>query len=99
MDKIDKGWRETHLLQLDNASIHTGRASKQIMADLEVPVIYTAPGSFMCSPIERVFGFIKVVKLDLELMETWEEMTTTNKTKKKKTKKEILCISISKRLQ
>ena len=60
MDNKDRNWREQYVLMIDNATTHSTKLAQATLARFAVPTLYTAPGSYLCSPIERLFRFIKM---------------------------------------
>ena len=47
LDQEDRNWRENTVWLLDGASMHTSEATQQHLAWLKVPVIYSAPYSYV----------------------------------------------------
>ena len=64
MDQKYEDWRSEYVIMFDNATTHSTKLAQTVLAKYcDVPVIYTAPRSYLCSPIERVFGFLKQADL------------------------------------
>jgi len=59
LDVQDRNWRENSVLFLDNASYHSSPATRQQLAFLRAPVIYSGPYSYMSAPCELFFAHFK----------------------------------------
>ena len=56
-DKPD--WKNSHVLMMDNCSIHKTLFMRKLMETAGFTVLFTAPGSYLVSPVEGVFALIK----------------------------------------
>ena len=52
---------------LVNEVFHSNKTSRSVMRQLRMPIVFTAPGSMNCLPLERVFWIIKQQKIITEL--------------------------------
>lgn len=60
LDTTRPGWRETTIVLMDNAKSHKSAISKRVIEYLNMPTVFTAPGSMTCLPVEKVFGIVKL---------------------------------------
>ena len=60
LDRVRPNWRETHIILLDNMSSHKIQRTKRLFEALEMPCMLTAPASFMATPVESVFKYLKL---------------------------------------
>ena len=44
---------------LDNASYHKSDSALRVLRDLDIPVIFTGPHSYLASPCELLFAALK----------------------------------------
>lgn len=56
---IDNDWRQKIVVVLDNCASHKTKLVRQILWKLRFPVLYTAPASYLCLPVELLFAAIK----------------------------------------
>ena len=59
LDEHRPGWRETHIILLDNCPSHKTQMMMKKLDQLDAPIIFSAPASFKAIPIEGIFGAIK----------------------------------------
>ena len=64
LDWETPGWEDSTTILLDNASWHTNPLMKQRLARMQLPVCYTGPYGYSASPIELVFGALKLAELN-----------------------------------
>ena len=86
-------WRESHVLLLDNCASHKTRDSLAVLEALEIPVIFSAPASFLAIPIEGVFAALKAV--DFSKVKDPEPSILKKRRISKLTKKQILMSKVS----
>ena len=48
---------------MDNAPSHSGKLTNQVLHNLNVPHMFTAPASYSALPVEGMFGKIKMLDL------------------------------------
>ena len=60
LDRVRPNWRKTHIILLDNMRSHKTQITKRLFEALEVPYMFTAPASFMATPVESVFKYLKL---------------------------------------
>jgi hypothetical protein len=75
LDKTRPGWRDKHILLLDNCSSHKTQQSRAIIQGLGFNTMFSAPASFRCMPVEYIFGTLKktdLSKVTTPLIETSE---------------------------
>lgn len=65
LDRKKPGWRTNHVFLLDNARVHTSKATTRVINFLQIPTCFTAPNSYPVLPIERIFGMLKSHKYNL----------------------------------
>jgi transposase len=63
-------WRESTIILMDNASYHRSQETKEVVKKLGLKVIYTGPYSYSASPIELMFGSLKVGEINPESQAT-----------------------------
>ena len=68
------------------------------MAQLNIPIMKTAPGSFLVSPIERVFGYMNSANLLNQNLKTLDEVQAGGKEAKRITEKEVIAKCVMERL-
>lgn len=98
LDSEKPGWRKTHVLMIDNAATHTSYEAQSEMAKLDLPVLYTAPGSYLVSPVERAFKFLKNSDLMSEEWKNKLDVETLANEGRRLLKAEKLAINIGARL-
>lgn len=59
MYTVDRQWRSTTIIMLDNAKYHKGKTITKDFEYMKVPVMYLGPYHFRMAPIEVYFSFIK----------------------------------------
>jgi hypothetical protein len=59
LDSVEHGWRETHVLVLDNMSGHGSEQTRYAIEALRVPTLFTAPASYNVLGVEAIFGVLK----------------------------------------
>jgi len=59
LDQEEKQWRESTIFMHDGAAYAKSGFVKNILKELRVPFMLTAPHSYNVSPIELLFGAIK----------------------------------------
>ena len=59
-------WKDSTIILLDNASYHRSQETKVVLQKLGLKVIYSGPYSFSASPIELLFGSLKVGEINPE---------------------------------
>ena len=64
LDQETPMWREDVVFLLDGARYHTSPETKEHLRLLGLKVIYTAPYSYASSPIEKLFGALKLGELN-----------------------------------
>ena len=64
LDKDTPLWRDNTIFLLDGARYHTSPETKEHLRRLGLTVIYTAPYSYASSPIEKLFGALKLGELN-----------------------------------
>lgn len=62
-DKKNANWRNESVILLDNAAYHTSKSTLKMIQDLEIPVLFLGPYSYLMAPIELYWGIFK--KMDL----------------------------------
>ena len=67
-------WRGTHVLLMDNSTIHTSKVVERLLAALQIPTIFSGPASYRSLPVEYVFGHLK--KTESEGRKTEDEFAT-----------------------
>ena len=60
LDKERPNWRQSHLLLMDNMSSHKTQKTLNMIEQLQLPVRFTAPASFLAVPVEGVFRCLKL---------------------------------------
>ena len=65
LDEQIPNWRSTHILLIDNAPSHSSDVTRAVLSSLQVPVCFSAPASYSCLPVERVFGILRHHEHDL----------------------------------
>ena len=61
-DKLDEGrpgWRKNHLILLDGAGSHTAKPTQAVVANLRIPVFYSAAAFYNSLCCDRIFGILK----------------------------------------
>ena len=46
LDKMRKGWRNDHVILLDNAPYHVSKSTMAVLEGLNIPVLFTGPHSY-----------------------------------------------------
>ena len=64
LDQDTPTWRDDTIFLLDGARYHTSPETKEHLRRLGLKVIYTAPYSYASSPIEKLFGALKLGELN-----------------------------------
>lgn len=59
LDKTNPRWIENHILLMDNCSSHKTKWTRSVILGLGFKLMFSAPASFLCLPIEYVFGTLK----------------------------------------
>lgn len=59
LDKRSVDWRKHSVLMMDNVVFHRAPATKQLIRDLRLPVLYLGPYHFRMAPVEMAFNYIK----------------------------------------
>lgn len=59
LDQHEKGWRETHVLVLDNCSSHKTQLVRDVLQRAGFPTLFTAPASYLACPVEEIFSLMK----------------------------------------
>lgn len=70
LDSESPGWQENTLFLWDNASYHRSQETKSIAQRLGLKIIYTGPYSYTATPIELLFGSLKVGNLNPDKLTT-----------------------------
>ena len=63
-------WQENCVLLMDGATYHTGSKVREYIRKLKLDVIYSGPYSYDDTPIELVFGHLKLGELNTEQQAT-----------------------------
>ena len=66
LDNETPDWRDNTLLLWDNASYHRSHETKTIVQKMGLKIIYSGPYGYSASPIELLFGSLKVGEINLE---------------------------------
>ena len=66
LDNETPDWRDNTLLLWDNASYHRSQETKTIVQKMGLKIIYSGPYGYSASPIELLFGSLKVSEINLE---------------------------------
>ena len=69
-DRKDKTWRTSSILVIDNASPHTSKKSRKMYSDLNLPVLFLGPYSYLMAPIELWWGLMKDADLNPDVVPT-----------------------------
>ena len=64
LDKDYENWRSNHILVLDNCSSHKTLKMREIFIAAGFTVLFTAPASYVVSPVEGMFALIKKINMD-----------------------------------
>ena len=64
LDEERKDWRFDSLIFLDNAPYHTSESTLKLFKDLSLPICFTGPHSYDCSPVETVFAHFKAADIN-----------------------------------
>ena len=64
LDMETPGWQENSTILLDNAKWHTSPVMKQRLANMGLPIMFSAPYSYSTAPIELVFAALKLGDLN-----------------------------------
>jgi transposase len=59
LNTVDRNWRKSTVIMLDNAPYHRSIAVKSKLQELRIPLMYLGPYQFKMAPIELFFSFIK----------------------------------------
>lgn len=59
MDQMSPRWRESTILLMDNVGLHKTPYVMETIRSLNIPAMYSGPGSFSAIPVELVFSRIK----------------------------------------
>ena len=51
---------------MDNAPYHVGEEIRDHLRKMQVPIMYSAPYSYSASPIETLFGHLKLGEINQE---------------------------------
>ena len=70
LDSETPGWREDTVFLWDNASYHRSQETKVIIQRLGLKIIYSGPYGYSASPIEMLFGGLKVGEINPQLLTT-----------------------------
>ena len=70
LDSETPGWRENTIFLWDNATYHRRQETKVIIQRLGLKIIYSGPYGYSASPIEMLFGGLKVGEINPELLTT-----------------------------
>ena len=63
-------WRSDTVILLDNATYHTSKSTLKMLAELDVPLLFTGPHSYSASPIELLFAAFKATDINPRRMPT-----------------------------
>ena len=66
LDIEEKNWRETTIFMHDGARYASSKNTQNILRDLRIPFMLSAPHSYNVAPIEILFGAIKSNNLNPE---------------------------------
>ena len=56
---LDINWRKSNVFVLDNAAYHRSEATRRLMDQLRIPVLYLGPYHFRMAPVEMLFNYVK----------------------------------------
>ena len=59
LDSLDINWRKSNVFVLDNAAYHRSEATRRLMDQLRIPVLYLGPYHFRMAPVEMLFNYVK----------------------------------------
>ena len=93
LDRVRPNWRETHIFLLDNMSSHKTQRTKRLFEALEVPYMFTAPASFMATPVESLFKYLKLT--DLRKMRLRQHVRVQGVTHDQLTRNQYLLAQVS----
>lgn len=65
LDKTELAWRTTHVLVIDYAPCHRSEITQRVMSSLKIPKCLTAPASYVCLPVKRIFVILRSKEYDL----------------------------------
>ena len=65
-DNETPDWRDNTVLIWDNASYHRSQETKAIVKKMGLQIIFSGPYGYSASPIELLFGSLKVGEINLE---------------------------------
>ena len=66
LDEDRPNWRHDSILQIDGARYHKSAATMNLLDELQVPYIISAPYSYDCSCIELWFSRLKYSDINVE---------------------------------
>ena len=64
LEQEDPLFRDSVIIQLDNAAWHTNSVLKNRLAKMKLSVIYSGPYSYTTAPIEMLFAALKLSDLN-----------------------------------
>ena len=59
LDDQDHDWRKNTVIMVDNAQYHRSDATKRLIANLNIPVLFMGPYQFRVAPVEMMFNYVK----------------------------------------
>jgi transposase len=66
LDKEDASWKADTIIQLDNATYHKSRATREFFRMNQVRVIFSGPYAYSGAPCELWFSALKRVNLSCQ---------------------------------
>jgi hypothetical protein len=97
LTRINKDWRDTHILMMDNCSSHQTPTVRNILKNLGFTVLFSAPASYDVMPVERFFFSIK--RKDFQDVETPNPSAVKSDNIQKFTLKQKMMMKISQHLR
>jgi hypothetical protein len=70
LTETDRRWRQRTIIFMDNAKYHDSTQTLKLLADLDVPVIYTGPHSYDAAPCEKWFALFKQTSINPRKIKT-----------------------------
>lgn len=70
LNQQDRRWRANTFFYWDGAAYHKSRETLELLQELKVPMMYSAPHSYEASPCEKWFALFKKVNINPRKVKT-----------------------------
>lgn len=64
LDGQDIDWRSNTVIMVDNAQYHRSEATKKLIVNMKVPLMFLGPYQFRVAPVEMIFNYVKQQQLN-----------------------------------